>query len=470
MNKVRFLLLTLSLSWCLPAHAQSTGEETTPGLLTTSGCPGGASVCFKAYSLSNPLPISVVDLSNHSGYCYTSNGSSAAATFQACGGGGGSVSVTAGSANIVISPTPGTGTFTVNLGATPSITTSLTSPFINATTAGTGYEIGGANALSFNSADSGTAGSSLAIGVGALTGQTSSAAYKNTAMGYQALSSTMTTAAVQNTAVGYQAGSAVTSGTQNTFMGYQAGNFLNSGNQMVVIGAGAGSGSGSIGQDTIIGAAAQNDGFSNNTALGYNANAGRQNNSDDVSIGANTQAQGQAVVIGSGAGNNNGCCNGVPHSVVIGYQAGQKINANNNLAIGFQVAKNTLATGTGNILIGTSSTTDTPAAGSSNEINIGGLLFYNTVSLAAPVVTSCGTSPTIDAHANNRSGTVTVGTGTATSCTITFAGGGYTTWNHCRVTSQTTEAALAYSYTTTVLTITGTSLVSDLLDYDCDGY
>jgi hypothetical protein len=142
----------------------------------------------------------------------------------------------------------------------------------------------------------------------------------------------------------------------------------------------------------------------------------------------------------------------------------------NNVAIGYAVGSVNLVSGHNNILIGTSSTVDTPAAGSSSEIDIGGLLFYNSNSTAAPAVTSCGTSPSIDSHANNRSGTVTVGSGTIATCTVTFAGTGYSTWDHCRVTTESSEAAFAYSYTLTALTVTATSLTSDQLDYDCDGY
>ncbi len=88
---------------------------------------------------------------------------------------------------------------------------------------------------------------------------------------------------------------------------------------------------------------------------------------------------------------------------------------------------------------------------------------------AAPAVSSCGTSPTIDANATNNSGTVTVGTVAAASCTVTFAGGGFATWNHCRVTPQTPLATFAYSYTKTVLTVTATSLLTEVFDYNCDG-
>jgi hypothetical protein len=155
-------------------------------------------------------------------------------------------------------------------------------------------------------------------------------------------------------------------------------------------------------------------------------------------------------------------------NAAFGYEAGHVLNnGNNNTIFGAGACSTTLTSGSGNICIGAN--VDTIASGTSNEINIGGLLFWNRSSVSAPAVTACGTTPAIDAHANNRSGTVTVGTVAAASCTVTFAGGGYTTWNHCRVTSQTTLAAFAYSYTKTVLTVTGTSLVGDLFDYDCDG-
>lgn len=86
----------------------------------------------------------------------------------------------------------------------------------------------------------------------------------------------------------------------------------------------------------------------------------------------------------------------------------------------------------------------------------------------APAVSSCGTSPSIDANATDNSGTVTVGTVAAASCTVTF-NVAYTNFVHCRVTSQSTIASFAYSYTKTAITVAGTSLVGDLFDYECDG-
>ncbi len=86
----------------------------------------------------------------------------------------------------------------------------------------------------------------------------------------------------------------------------------------------------------------------------------------------------------------------------------------------------------------------------------------------APGVSACGTGPSIDAHATDATGTVTVGTVAAASCTVTF-NVAYATWNHCRITSQSTIASFAYSYTLAAITVTGTSLVGDQFDYDCDG-
>lgn len=123
----------------------------------------------------------------------------------------------------------------------------------------------------------------------------------------------------------------------------------------------------------------------------------------------------------------------------------------------------------GGIFIGT---TDLGALGPINFDN--GLFLISSSgnishSGSVPVVSSCGTSPTIDGHATNSAGTVTVGTGAAASCTVTFANSGYTTWSHCRVTPQTALATFGYSYTKTVLTVTATSLLNEVFDYDCDG-
>jgi len=82
------------------------------------------------------------------------------------------------------------------------------------------------------------------------------------------------------------------------------------------------------------------------------------------------------------------------------------------------------------------------------------------------VAGSCGTSPTI--VGTDVAGKVTTGTGSPTSCTITFA----TAWTNapaCMVTNETTpNLARAVSTTTTVI-LSGTLVAGDVLAYICFG-
>lgn len=85
----------------------------------------------------------------------------------------------------------------------------------------------------------------------------------------------------------------------------------------------------------------------------------------------------------------------------------------------------------------------------------------------APTLSSCGTTPSIAGHDN--AGKITIGTGTVTSCTVTFVG----TWANapaCVVTGNSTARTLAASTTTTVLTITSSAnMASDVISYHCQG-
>lgn len=85
---------------------------------------------------------------------------------------------------------------------------------------------------------------------------------------------------------------------------------------------------------------------------------------------------------------------------------------------------------------------------------------------SAPAITACGSSPSIDAQANDISGTVTAGSG-ATGCVITF-NAAYGSYNHCRVTFESSLTAASYSYTKTAITLAATAL-SGNIDYECDG-
>lgn len=262
------------------------------------------------------------------------------------------------------------------------------------------------SAFGVNALKNGLCTTSLGMGTGALIGQATSTPTNDVAMGSNAMGSASMLNPQQDVAVGVNAGQNIQSGNYSTLVGHNAGQAMTT--------------------------------AQHNTLIGGDSTT---------------------PVLQTGSDNT-----------VVGYNTATKLTGSTNTIIGASVATTTLAGGSNNLLIGHSATVDTATATSSNEVNIEGLLFYNNNSLAAPAVTACGTSPAIDAHANNRSGMVTVGTGAAASCTITFAGTGYSTWNHCRITGQTTTAAFAYSYTKTVITVTATSLLGELIDYDCDGY
>lgn len=175
-------------------------------------------------------------------------------------------------------------------------------------------------------------------------------------------------------------------------------------------------------------------------------------------------------------------------NVIAGQGSGTALTQGaENLILGWS-AGNNVTTGSRNIILG-SNCNGVPANNTNDEfvicdsgnpvMSITGMLtpgtslytVYGLLSFqgTAPAVSACGTSPSIDGHATNNSGTVTVGTGAAASCTVTFANSGYATWNHCRVTPQSTLAAFGYTYTKTVLTVTGTTLTGASFDYNCDG-
>ena len=82
------------------------------------------------------------------------------------------------------------------------------------------------------------------------------------------------------------------------------------------------------------------------------------------------------------------------------------------------------------------------------------------------VAGSCGTSPAI--VGTDVAGKVTTGTGSPTSCTITFA----TAWTNapaCMVTNETTANLARAVSTTTTVTLSGTLVAGDVLAYMCIG-
>ena len=348
----------------------------------------------------------------------------------------------------------------------------------------------GNTALGSSSLSANTTGN-FNTGVGTSTLQASTTGSNNLAAGYSSLY--RNTTGTGNVATGSFSLNQNTTGSYNTGLGYSAVWGNTSGNSNVGVGDYALYTNAAGSQNVAVGSHAlyANDHGTGNTALGYAAaqamTAGGFNTAEgNFALGRNTTgssnvADGNFALGGNttGSGNSavgNSALAGVTsggNNVALGNNAGSHITTgNDNLVLGPNAGTSTLTAGTGNILIGAGKPVDTIDGTTSNEINIAGLLFYNKATNEAPGFGAgdCGNSPSVDAHANNRSGTITAGAGARGSCTMTFAGSGYANWNHCRVTSQSAMPTLAYSYTLKAITIRGTSVSSDKFDYDCDGY
>lgn len=98
----------------------------------------------------------------------------------------------------------------------------------------------------------------------------------------------------------------------------------------------------------------------------------------------------------------------------------------------------------------------------------------NQYSAGDPVVaSSCGTSPIVATGSNNNRGRITAGSGLVSSCTITFADGGWQSTVNAPVCTVDVEGAglnLQAAPTKTSLVVTGGTFTSDTFTYNCGGF
>lgn len=88
--------------------------------------------------------------------------------------------------------------------------------------------------------------------------------------------------------------------------------------------------------------------------------------------------------------------------------------------------------------------------------------------VSAPVLSACGTTPVLGTNSNDASGTITTGTGTPTSCTLTFhtAYAGHAP--ACIAQDHTTQANLTLvAPSTTAIVFTTAAASSQVIDYIC---
>jgi len=309
-------------------------------------------------------------------------------TGSTCGGSGGSGTVNSGT-QYQLGYYAATGT--AISGGTGIVTDSSSDLSITGA-----YQIGSVNALRFPTSDT-TAGASIAIGASALSGQTSSAAYGNTAVGYQSLNGALTTAAIDNTAVGFQAGTAITTGNKNVIIGYAAGSSATTNVADVAVGYSCSIGTSngntcvggvataSGGNSTAFGRASSATG-STSLAMGFQAST---SNTNDISIGPDVTVSGANTISINATATSFTISS--PNSIILGG-GHASLSGTNNTLLGYQVGSTTLTTGSNNILIGTSSTTDTNGAADTHEIAIGGAgLGSNTVEIGLSGTTTATT-------------------------------------------------------------------------------
>ena len=300
---------------------------------------------------------------------------------------------------------------------------------------------------------------SVGGGAGSFQGfPTSAVTLNDTAFGYQAMSGVITSAAVKNTAMGSKAGAAITSGIQNTCVGASAC-------------AGVTSGPG-------------------NTGIGLNAlQTVTSTTAGSTAIGVDS-----LDLLASGTGAN----------VAVGSFAGDKCTTcNNNLYLGYNVGSVTQATGSNNVIIGTSNSCDTAAAATAGTIEIcaGSTAVWSatgtttpstsvttiagTQSINGPLITgqggttftvasgtaTCGTTSTL--HGGVQAGDFTCTTaGTAASTvTLTIAATttAYTCWGRDITTPTTVTQTGAKSTTSVTLTLTSVT-ANDVIQFGCLGY
>lgn len=184
------------------------------------------------------------------------------------------------------------------------------------------------------------------------------------------------------------------------------------------------------------------------------------NQADDTTGGA-----GLNLFQDSGAATTSGSRIGVIRSYAMTDNT-HRTGANIGATIGFFASQNWTGSATGTeihfetVTNGATSRANRLTIGNSGNLQTSGTL---------PTVSSCGTSPSMTALSNNNSGSVQVGSVSATSCIITFANGGWDNAPNCVANDDTSIIAVKTVSTTTTLTLSSTVLTGDKITYICQG-
>lgn len=292
------------------------------------------------------------------------------------------------------------------------------------------YNVG----VGYNSLNKTTTGSNTGVGGFALANVTT--ASNNAALGYEALK--LTTAA-GNTAVGSASLTSLTTGEQNVGFGWSA--------------------------------AASTVGGSANLAIGVNSLRQNVSGNSNVAIGNSALYNitgSQNVGIGQFAGQGAGSWAGA-RNVFIGFYAGAYAAGNDEFYIDNQNRSTNAGEKTTGLIYGNFAST-VPA----QHIQINGnLKIAEHVNVknatASPGLSTCGTSPSIATGSNDHAGIVTMGSGSPTACTVTFATA-YTNTPSVTITPTYNATAYISAISNTAFTITfSAGAATSGFNYHCIG-
>lgn len=270
-----------------------------------------------------------------------------------------------------------------------------------------------------------TGDNNVAIGYQAGYGTASMAVSDLTLIGYRAGFS-IDTGATNLVGIGYEALYSLTTGDSNTAIGYQAMKSGTTASYNVAIGEGALQDLVSDWSNVAVGYSALNNCTGgSNTSVGTSASWYQTTGTANVSMGYQVLYRNLTgasnVVLGYQAG--YGTLNmAVSNNILIGRAAGFAIDtgADNNILIGYQAANN-LTTGAKNIVIGHD--IDVPTATTSNQLNIGNIIYGTDIDGTGTTVStggiSIGAATRTDTGAKLEvSGSIAFGSGTGTNLII----------------------------------------------------
>jgi hypothetical protein len=275
-----------------------------------------------------------------------------------------------------------------------------------------------------------------------------------------------------NTASGNDSMAGAVTGTGDTGYGFGAAGSIASQSNITAIGFLAAPTSG--GGSTAVGSNALRDSTVQNTAVGVNAGQFVTSGAGNSFFGANA---GEGVIGTRTTGYNN---TGIGASTLIAMQGTATKNSalgqgacatvtigSGNTCLGYNAAGTTLTTGSNNLVVATGAAAiTTPASGTNNWLNINNVIAGNMTALTSAALSSCGTTPAINAQASDLNGTITTGSG-ATACTLTFSTA-KSVAPSCVVTGRSGTAP-AYATSTGALTLSRATALA-IYDYYCSGY